>query len=812
MAQQQLAPAYPLVTHDPYFSIWSSTDRLNASVTHHWTGFEQSLLGLVKVDGATYRVLGDEGIRYSTIMPTSEEEAYSVRYTEETPGSGWTQPAFDDAGWKMGAAPFTDDASTAGTAFKGKDIWTRRTFTLEAGGNPDDLFLKINHDDFIEVFLNGQLIYSCNCWLNKMQYLPVPQTKSKLRKGKNVMAIHCRNTGGGAFLDAGLSRREHKKTGDVMVAVQNSCVLNATQTIYNFTCGPADVTLTFTSPLLAADLDLVSRPVTYISYKIKANDNKQHPVDVYFGASTNIAVNEVQQQVVASQYNSGGIAFLKAGTIAQPVLQKKGDDLRIDWGYMYVGVSKTKALQQYISDSKDTAAVFADNHKSTATEGKQLFLNTVVHMGKVGATAKEQLFMLGYDDGEAIEYFGTHLKAWWKKDPSQTIEKQFALAASGYHSILERCERFNQQLYTTAETAGGVAYAKLCEMAYRQSIAAHKLVRSPQGELLFLSKENFSNGSINTVDVTYPSSPLYLVYNPDLLKGMLNGIFYYSESGKWKKDFPAHDLGTYPLANGQTYNEDMPVEEAGNMVILTAAIVKAEGKTDYAKKHWAVLSTWAAYLEKEGFDPKDQLCTEDFSGRLARNANLSLKAIVALGCYADMAEQLGEKTVAEKYWSSARKMVPAWMQLADDGDHYTLAFEQKGTWSQKYNLIWDKVFRLHLFPDSVFTKEINYYLTKQNEFGLPLDNRKAYTINYSVLWTAALADSKPTFGKFALPIYKYATQTTSRVPLPDWSETTEAKAVGFQARSVVGGYFMQVLADHLLKLNTAVAGSPLLRK
>ncbi|WP_337044321.1 glutaminase family protein [Emticicia sp. 17c] len=793
--QSTKAPAYPLITHDPYFSIWSTTDELTASPTKHWTGADHSLIGMIEVDGIIYRFLGKSGDNYETIIPAGDEVNYEALYTESNPGENWMNPSLDDSQWKKGLAPFGNNMTIAKTAWNTKDIWMRRKFTLK-DLNADALYLKLNHDDDVEVYLNGEIVYKVKGWTNKYIYVPIPEAaKSKLKTGENLLAVHVINNVGGAIMDAGIVEKVTEKPNPkLQTAVQKKVTVNATQTMYNFSCGKVDLTLTFTSPLLINNLDVLSRPVSYISAKMKATDNLLHDVRLYLGASTDIAVNTPAQEVQATQYSDKGLAILKAGTTSQNVLKLKGDDVRIDWGYMYVAVPKVAGVVQSITKGNDLSNAFTPS-ANTNLGGKHLTLNTLVNTGKVGSTTKEQVFLLGYDDIQSVQYFQTNLAPWWRKNTT-TIENQLAAALTGYRSIIQACEAINRKIYNDA-LIGGEQYARLCELAYRQSIAAHKLVKSPSGEILFLSKENFSNGSINTVDVTYPSAPLFLVYNPDLLKGMLNGIFYYSESGKWTKPFAAHDLGTYPLANGQTYGEDMPVEECGNMIILTAAIAKVEGNTLYAKKHWKTLSVWADYLSKEGLDPALQLCTDDFAGHLARNANLSLKAIVALGGYAQMAEKLGEKQTAEKYKAITKEMVKKWLEMAADGDHYSLTFNDKGTWSQKYNLVWDKLLKLNLFPKEVYDKEVAYYLTKQNAYGLPLDSRKTYTKSDWVVWTSVLASRKQDFDALVEPMYKYATQTKTRVPLSDWHETTNGNMVGFQARSVVGGYFMKVLEQKL---------------
>ena len=176
-----------------------------------------------------------------------------------------------------------------------------------------------------------------------------------------------------------------------LVATQKSIDITATKTAYSFDAGGVSLDLAFTSPLLMDDLDLLARPVSYISCKVKSNDGKDHDVQLQIGASTNISVNVPSQEVTGKKYEFAGLTVLKAGTKEQPVLQKKGDNLRIDWGYMYVASPKSAGTKQYISSSANALPSFQKNiFNSTVTEGKGLVLNTVLNFGKVNGSEKSK--------------------------------------------------------------------------------------------------------------------------------------------------------------------------------------------------------------------------------------------------------------------------------------------------------------------------------------------------------------------------------------------------------------------------------------
>ncbi len=658
---QERPPATPLVVHNPYFSIWSNTDKLTDSETRHWTGHPQPLAGLVRIDGKSFRI--------------------------------------------MGAGP-----------------------------------------------------------------------------------------------------------GKIPALEQISMTLTPMHTRYSFKGAGVALDLSFFTPAFLNDLDVLSRPVTYVQWSAHAVDGAPHEISVMLDASPAIATSFDAQPVSYSRSRTTSTEVLSVGTRDQAVLNRSGDDLRIDWGYLHLAVPGDEPAQTTISAG--AAQLFVDTgglHAPDAMEGvvaanrRAPHLAVAFSLGSVGVAPVSRHLLLSYTEGYAIQLMHQNLRPYWERN-NEPVAQMLDDAEHDYASLEARGTAFDTELTADLTRTGGAHYASICTLAYRQAIGAHVLVADAEGHPMLFGKENFSNGDISTVDVMYPSSPIFLFFNPRLLEAQVLPVLEYAAMpNHWHFPFAPHDLGQYPLANGQEYGggetgeeNQMPVEESGNLLILVDAIERSENDTALASRFWPQLTQWAEYLRVNGLDPANQLTTDDFAGHVAHNANLSIKAIDGLAAYADLAKRLGHKSEAKSYDSDAKTMAGKWTQMAIEGDHYKLAFNSPGTWSQKYNLVWDKLLHFDLFPAQVHTAEIAFYLNKLNRYGLPLDSRADYTKLDWELWTATLADKPADFATLLDPIYRWINETPTRVPLTDWYDTKTGAQVHFQARSVVGGVFIKALSDEAL--------------
>jgi hypothetical protein len=579
-----------------------------------------------------------------------------------------------------------------------------------------------------------------------------------------------------------------------------------TRTVYEFAGAGIRLGLTFFTPALPDDLDALSRPLTYIEWSAASTDGTPHDVAIYFDAASDLVVNTPDQAVLGARLQLDGMPVLRLGSQEQAVLARRGDDVRIDWGYLYLAADRAADATAFTGDRAGARSSFDATGRLPDSDdlAARPVLAAALGLGRVGAQTVSRYLMLAYDDLWSIEYFQRKERAWWRRSGITALDLIRA-ARREHEAIAVRATRFDEELTADLRKAGGEKYAQRATLAYRQTLAAHKLVADADGTALYFPKENFSNGCIATVDVIYPSAPFTLLFSPRLLRAQLQPVLDYARMDRWKFPFAPHDLGTYPQANGQVYGggerteeNQMPVEESGNMLILLAALARIEGNAAFAERYWPQVTKWAEYLKDKGLDPENQLSTDDFAGHLAHNANLSIKAILALGSYSILAGMTGHPAEAAQYRATAQEFAKKWEAMAADGDHYRLAFDKPGTWSQKYNLVWDRLLGLNLFPAEVARREIAFYRKTQNQYGLPLDNRRDYTKLDWVLWTATLAESQADFDGIAGPAWQFANDSASRVPLTDWYDTKTAKQQGFQARSVVGGLFIKMLADPVM--------------
>ena len=605
----------------------------------------------------------------------------------------------------------------------------------------------------------------------------------------------------------------------VKKAKQTKLNVTAFSTEYEFLCGKTTLKLRFVSPLPLNDLEILSMPVCYMQYEIIGDSN----AEISLFVNRNIAYNDIPE--TADKRVRGGVVKLSGfesafvGLVRQMPLSVAGDLVGADWGYFYLS-----GEQAWVLDEQELSAYLANGFVNFEAEDEEKYI------GAINKNTKG-LISLGYDDRVSIEYFGEFRKGYYLE--KHTIFEALNYVWNNVSEIEEKLTVIEKDLIARTELYGK-SYLNVLYASMRQSIAGHKLVTDTKGNVLWLSKECGSNGCIATVDVSYPSMPLYLLYNPELVKGMMRPILEFARMPVWSYDFAPHDAGTYPICGGQIYaiwqiknkyhakygeggfwskvkthfpfytlpenyqpyefKMQMPVEECANMLIMFLAVYQADKDVAFFAENKDLCAKWVKYLVKYGLKPGNQLCTDDFAGHLENNLNLAIKATVGIASYAHLLFECEEIDKGNEYRKIAEEFATEIMNFADGKDHLPLTWDSgEDTFGLKYNFAFDRILGLNLFNRDLLEREVDYYLSKAERYGVPLDNRKMYTKNDWLLWVARLTSDIKKRKELIQMVDDFLKTSPDRIPFSDWYETQDGKYHEFRARTVQGGCFILLI-------------------
>lgn len=608
---------------------------------------------------------------------------------------------------------------------------------------------------------------------------------------------------------------------DVEKAEQTELSVSAFSTDYTFKAGNAVLKIRFVSPLPLKDPELLSMPVTYVEYEILGVEEAEISLFVENRIAYNGANGETEQ-CRGAVVPLDGFESAFVGLRRQALLSNNNDAFGADWGYWYLSGESA-----YVLDERDFASYLLTGNTDFAY-GELRYIG-VVERSKKGAIS------LAFDELVSIDYFGDLRKGYYLEN--HNILEAIVYVRNNRSRINAVLKEFEDDLRARSEKYGK-EYYNILAASLRQAVSMHKLIKDENGKLLFLSKESGSNGCIATVDVSYPSMPLFLLYDTEYVKGMLRPIFKFAKMPVWTFDFAPHDVGTYPSCRGQVYGfhwkkpskyhgnlfylgfrnyqkqnhaplyqltaesdiynfgTQMPVEECANVFIMLLACYLYDGDIDFFKNELSLCEKWVEYLVKYGLMPEHQLCTDDFAGKLKNNLNLAIKATVGIAAYAELVKACGRVETGEKYRKIAEEFATKITAFGEKFTHLPLTWDSgEETYSLKYNFAFDKILKLDLFPQSLLEKETDYYLQKRNVYGTPLDSRSAYAKSDWLVWASSLTDSPEKREKFIATLAAYLRETPDRVPFGDLYDTEKGNYRDFRARSVQGGCFILLLKD-----------------
>ncbi|THG97612.1 hypothetical protein EW026_g4419 [Hermanssonia centrifuga] len=503
------------------------------------------------------------------------------------------------------------------------------------------------------------------------------------------------------------------------------------------TAGPVDLTVNFLSPVEPTDLVKQSLPFSYFVLSAAPNDGKSHSVQIYSDISAEWVSGD--DSLTVNWTTTTGSVVTHQVQLEQQTLFGEVSD-RIQQGSAFYSTPSVTGLTYQTGQDEVVRAQFINSGKLLNTKDTQFRavsddwpVFALSHdLGTISAATPPVVVSIGHIRDPAVQYIiangalqNRSLYFW-----SQFSSVQDAISSflGDYSNALSRAQTFDSKVQTDA-SAISADYASIVALSVRQAFGATEITVSKTtsgsfdtSDVMMFMKEISSDGNVNTVDVIFPAWPIFLYTNPTLGKYLLLPLFEYQATGQYPNKWSVHDMGaSYPKALGHNDGNDepMPVEESGNMLIMTLSYIQKTNDQSLITSYFNLLDQWTQFLISDSLIPANQISTDDFAGSLANQTNLAIKGI-----------------------------------YGDDS-----------SWGLSYNMFADKLLGTNVFPQSVYDMQTAWYSTVANSLGVPLDTRHTYTKSDWEIWTSAIVSSNTVRDLFITAVRNYAADGKSSQPL-----------------------------------------------
>ncbi|KAG0142884.1 hypothetical protein CROQUDRAFT_97034 [Cronartium quercuum f. sp. fusiforme G11] len=612
-----------------------------------------------------------------------------------------------------------------------------------------------------------------------------------------------------------------------LIANQISFEYTSTRSIFIFQVEKVKFQVMFLSPIGPTnDLLRQSLPFSYLSIEILENED-QSKIEIYTDIQADWASGDHNANITW-QFNQNQHSVDYSLQRLNPLVFSEECEYA-EWGQAIYSTIVTPELTTGSAYAPELRSQFVANGKLRNKHDNEFrkINDRTPSFGYASplTTNKPIVYVIGHVRDPYVNYVRSGSQesrsGYWRTSFNTTTEAlEFSL--KDYENALKESTKIDEQIYADAIRTSGSNHAAIVSLSTRQALGTFEITVGKdqdgnfnKSDVQAFLKEISSNGDMSTVDVIFPQFPILTYYDPALLKYMLDPIFEYSESGLYPNKWTVHDLGRYPNATGYNDGQDepMPVEEAGNILIMTLAYHQLTNNTAWLHQHYDILSQWTSFLVEDGLVTAEQLSTDDFAGTLANQTDLAIKAIIGIGAMAEISLSTDHFSDASKFRKIAEDYVIKWMEYAIsiDKTHTKLAYQLEDSWGTLYNLFADRLLNLNLVPHSVYEMQSTFYPLVANTYGVPLDSRRTWAKTDWEMFAAGTATSSNDRDLFINKLFDYLQANLVNAAFPDLYETETAKFPGrsntstwrieFINRPVSGGHFSLLALDKMTKVN-----------